>query len=163
MTAEAAVAADDLVQSIANPVIRRQTIVETARAWIGTPYRHQGRHKGRAIDCIGLIIGVGADLGVTIKAPTNYSESPSGEMLVREADQQFITPAHTEMAPGDIAVLWGWSRNEPQHFAIVGNFGPRLTMIHAFSKRRQVVEHGFDDFWSKRFVRLYNFPGTEPA
>jgi NlpC/P60 family putative phage cell wall peptidase len=33
-------------------------IVETARAWIGTPYRHQASVKAAGADCLGLIRGV---------------------------------------------------------------------------------------------------------
>lgn len=140
----------------------RQQVVATAREWLGTPYRHQGRHKNRFVDCIGLIIGIGADLGDTIIAPDDYSSSPSGIMLMEKARVQFneVTD-RTEPLPGDIMVLWGWNRQEPQHFAIRGEYGGRATMIHAFSKRQQVVEHGIDDFWQKRLMALFTFKGME--
>lgn len=143
-------------------IITPELVIETARSWIDTPYRHQGREKGRAIDCIGLIVGVGADLGLNYVAPANYSDHPSGAMLMREARQQLVEITdRTEPVPGDIMVLWGWTRQEPQHFAIVGEYGSRLTMIHAWSKRGKVVEHGIDDFWSKRLVALFNYAEME--
>lgn len=140
----------------------RQQVVDTARQWIGTPYRHQGRTKGRYVDCIGLIVGVGADLGATVIAPDDYSDSPSGAMLMEKARDQFdeVTD-RTHPLPGDIMVLWGWNRNEPQHFAIRAEYGGRATMIHAFSKRKQVVEHGIDPFWEKRLMALFTFKGME--
>jgi hypothetical protein len=39
-------------------------IVAVARSWHGTPWRHQGRLKGVAVGCGGLIIGVGRELGL---------------------------------------------------------------------------------------------------
>src|SRR6185437_17129428 len=38
--------------------LTRQDIVAEARAWIGTPYRHQGSLKGIGCDCLGLVRGV---------------------------------------------------------------------------------------------------------
>ena len=35
-------------------------VVKEARTWIGTPFVHQGRTKGLACDCLGLMIGVAA-------------------------------------------------------------------------------------------------------
>ena len=33
-------------------------IVAEARAWIGTPYRHQASRKGVGCDCLGLVRGI---------------------------------------------------------------------------------------------------------
>ena len=40
------------------PVITPEVIMTEVREWIGTPYQHQGRAKGFACDCLGLVIGV---------------------------------------------------------------------------------------------------------
>lgn len=139
----------------------RQQVIEVARSWLGVPYRHQGRTKSY-VDCIGLIVGIGADLGETIEAPLDYTNSPSGQMLMERSRVQFreVTD-RKEPVPGDIMALWGWNRHEPQHFAICSHFGSRPTMIHAFSKRGQVVEHGIDPFWEKRLMALFTFKGME--
>ena len=39
-------------------------LVACARGWIGTPYVHQHRTRGHAVDCVGLIIGAGLEAGV---------------------------------------------------------------------------------------------------
>lgn len=62
-------------------MITRDRIVEIARTWVGVPYRHQGRTR-QYVDCIGFIIGVGAEMGVQVIAPHNYSDSPSGDMMM---------------------------------------------------------------------------------
>ncbi|MEL6794106.1 MAG: peptidase P60, partial [Pseudomonadota bacterium] len=48
--------------------------VRIARAWIGTPYRHQASLKGVGADCLGLIRGVWRELyGAEPEAPPPYS------------------------------------------------------------------------------------------
>ena len=37
-------------------------VLAIARAWIGTPYRHQGAVKGVGCDCLGLIRGIWREL-----------------------------------------------------------------------------------------------------
>ena len=39
-------------------VLTRSSIVEAARDWIGTPYRHQASLRGVGCDCLGLVRGV---------------------------------------------------------------------------------------------------------
>ncbi len=49
-------------------------IVAEARAWIGTPYRHQASLKGIGCDCLGLLRGVWRDvLGPEPETPPPYS------------------------------------------------------------------------------------------
>ena len=36
----------------------RTRIIAEARAWIGTPYRHQASLQGVGCDCLGLVRGV---------------------------------------------------------------------------------------------------------
>jgi NlpC/P60 family putative phage cell wall peptidase len=36
----------------------RLRVLSEARAWLGTPYRHQASVKGQGADCLGLIRGI---------------------------------------------------------------------------------------------------------
>jgi cell wall-associated NlpC family hydrolase len=47
-------------------------VIDEARAWIDTPFGHQGRILGHRIDCAGLIARVGADLGLSTFDATDY-------------------------------------------------------------------------------------------
>lgn len=38
--------------------MKRDEIVDAARAWLGTPYRHQAATLGAGCDCLGLVRGV---------------------------------------------------------------------------------------------------------
>lgn len=143
-------------------MIDRQHIVDTARGWLDIRYRHQGRSKEKGVDCVGLIIGVGEEIGLQLIAPEFYAESPSSNLVLRYADKQLVSIPNKELAIGRVAILWGFDRNEAQHLAIVGEHAGRLTMIHSFSKAGKVLEHSWDSFWMKRLVRVYEFPNTKP-
>jgi len=54
--------------------MRREDIVEAARAWLGTPYHHQASLRGVGCDCLGLVRGVWRDvLGEEPEALPPYS------------------------------------------------------------------------------------------
>ncbi|MFX9112545.1 hypothetical protein ABTN46_19735, partial [Acinetobacter baumannii] len=39
-----------------------RTIVDLARSWLGTPYRHQSSLRGVGCDCLGLVRGLWREL-----------------------------------------------------------------------------------------------------
>ena len=70
----------------------RADIVAEARAWIGTPYRHQASLAGVGADCLGLVRGVWRGLnGRDAEAPPPYSrdwaEALGEETLIAAADR----------------------------------------------------------------------------
>ncbi len=94
---------------------QRQAVIEVAESWIGTPFHHQGRVKGRrgGVDCAMLLLEVFLAAGV-IKGGTgvspaipNYSQqwhlhrAEEGylEMVRTLGGREITTPLH-----GDIAV-----------------------------------------------------------
>jgi cell wall-associated NlpC family hydrolase len=142
-------------------MLERQQFVDVARSWIGVKYQHQGRTR-KGVDCIGLILGVSSELGVQLIAPDNYAPSPASNLVLKYADAQGVTIENKKLELGRIAVLWGIDSNEAQHFAVVGEYNGRQTMIHAFSRQGKVIEHSWDTFWLKRLMKVYELPGTVP-
>jgi NlpC/P60 family putative phage cell wall peptidase len=145
-------------------MIARQTIIAAARTWIGTPFKHQGRTKGPrgGIDCIGLVWGVGKEIGIDTVIPRNYSPQPNGAHLIEGCDRLLVKVPIEKMAPGVVLIMWGVSPAEPQHFGIVGERHGIPSLIHAFSKRGCVLEQPVDRFWLKHIAAVYEYPGTEP-
>lgn len=142
-------------------VIKRRDIVKAARAWIGAPYKHQGRTRN-GLDCVGLLVAVARDVGHPVNAPEAYSDTPQGWQLIKPCEEQLWRPARqNRLIPGDLAVFTGWHRNEPQHFAFIGNHENGMTIIHSFSKFGAVVEQPWSRFWNHNFKVLYVLPGTE--
>ena len=64
-------------------------IIATARTWLGTNFHHQGRIKNVGVDCIGLIIGVAAELGVVLPDRQNYARQPDESELQTALESHF--------------------------------------------------------------------------
>ena len=58
---------------------KRLEIVAEARTWLGTPYRHQGAVKGRAVDCVNMVNEVLIACGVHARRPQVEAESGARE------------------------------------------------------------------------------------
>jgi NlpC/P60 family putative phage cell wall peptidase len=144
-----------------------ELIVAEARTWVGTPYRHQGRAKGRRVDCVGLILGVGQQTGLLnvsaeAWAPySGYARTPNPKRM-GEAMDLFLRELdwpREEPAP-DGAIGWlQWRDDLPMHLAIMATFQGRRTMIHAFEGVEACVEHGFVAEWPSRVASWWAYPG----
>lgn len=149
----------------------RDQVFLQARTWLGSPYKHMGRSKTAGVDCVGIVIGVASELGYEIEAPTRYTTAPSGDMLVehcekslrrQERDIEAIRQGNlASLKQGDICLFWGFTRQMAQHFCFVGDLGSRKTMLHAWSKHGQVVEHGMHAEWGRRVMAVYAYPQLE--
>jgi cell wall-associated NlpC family hydrolase len=126
-------------------------IAATAQTYLGTPFHWHGRLKGVGIDCAGLPICVGRELGLF--APDfdlrDYGNYPvaMGETLRKYCQE--ISKA--EMAIGDI--LCFRFHDQPQHAGILTPIG----VIHS-SIRWAVVEHVLDDEWLSRIQLVFRYP-----
>jgi NlpC/P60 family putative phage cell wall peptidase len=130
-------------------------ILASAREWLGTPWRHQGRLKGIAVDCGGLILGVGRELGLLDFDTSAYGRIPDGQQLRALCEQHLLAKPVADAVPGDV-LLMRFTRH-PQHLAIVGDRGEPYSLIHAYADAGACVEHGADPKWLRRIVAAYTF------
>lgn len=130
----------------------KQLIVDAARAYVGAPFRHQGRTK-RGIDCVGVLIAVARDLGV-MRADedyTGYGRHPSPVELMRCVSNHCTRRRDGLREPGDIAVM-RWEA-QPQHAAIITRLPDgREGILHSYANARACVEHGITAQWIERIV-----------
>lgn len=143
----------------------RAQVVQEARAWLHTPYQHQQRTRGVAVDCIGLVIGVARSLGlVPVDFDVNgYSRQPDPRMLLGKCDEHMVRIQPEAIQPGDVIVTR--FEEDPTHFGIVADYyhGGALSMIHALRTRDgggRVIEQRLDSSGLKRIVRAYSLPGV---
>lgn len=122
-------------------------LVQAARTFEGTPFRHQGRAKW-ALDCAGLLILSALKMGKAFDDIKGYSRSPDGRTLKAELDRQ-LNRVSREAEYGDV-LLMRFGR-APQHLAIKTDKG----IIHAYEAAGGVVEHRLDDKWSRRIIAVY--------
>ena len=142
----------------------RAAIVAEARSWLKTPYVHQHRAKGHAVDCAGLVIGVARALGIV--SPdfdvNGYERTPDGKSLLAECDKFMARVPLADLRPGDV-VVGRWGR-DPQHMGIVGDYREGLSIIHALGStdgKGEVVEHRLANNHLFKPVIGYVMPGVE--
>ena len=140
-------------------------IVEAARAWLGTPYRHQCSVKGAGTDCLGLLRGVWRDvIGPEPETVPNYSRDwsePQGEEALWAAAIRHLVPkAPEDEAPGDVLLFRMQDRGVAKHLGIAAEIGDRPTFIHAYSGHA-VVESPLSQPWRRRIVARFAFPKGE--
>lgn len=139
--------------------MKPEKIIAAARAQIGTPFRHQGRVAGKALDCAGLIVQVAASLGLEYIDRQGYPTRPYGGLLESALDDQpclrRVMPSTMRPMPGDVLLMK--FAKDPQHLAICAGD----TIIHAWAEPGCVAENNFTDIWRGRVVRIYEFTGAE--
>lgn len=133
-------------------------VADAARTWIGTPFVHQGRLKGVGVDCVGLVIGVARELGLTDYDFNAYGMQPDPRVLMREVEANLQAVPLGDAQAGDV-LLFRFER-EPQHFAIVVDTAASpWQIVHAHRKVGRCVQHGMDEIWRRRLLGAYRFPG----
>jgi hypothetical protein len=142
----------------------RADVVRVAREWIDTPYQNQQSLKGVAVDCGGLVAGIGRELGLINYCPNAYTPNPDGVTLRKECER-WLLPVYGRVMPGMVGLFWYSQRRFPQHLAVFTDYRG-LGMIHAISRRGAferhtgaVREHRPGSFWGIRFVRAFDYPG----
>jgi NlpC/P60 family putative phage cell wall peptidase len=147
----------------ASPLPER--IVAEARAWAGTPYRHQASLKGVGCDCLGLLRGVWrAVLGPEPEEAPPYAatwaeSAPAGsDPLLAAARRHLVLIAGplTTYQPraGDVLLFAFRSYLPAKHCAIAT--GP-AAMIHAHDGAA-VTEVALTPWWRRHLVHAFRFP-----
>lgn len=137
-------------------------VVARARAWIGTPYRHQSSCRGAGTDCLGLLRGiwretVGPEPEAVPAYSADWSEAGGSEDLLAAAGRHLV--AVGVAAPGDVIVLRMREGGVAKHVGILAR-SPEgdATLIHAYSGHG-VVESPLTPAWARRIAGVYRFPG----
>lgn len=133
-------------------------VVWAARAELGTPWMHQGRLPGFALDCAGLVIVTARRLGL-LPADfdiNGYSRVPDGSMA--GVCERYMQPIG-EIELG--AVLLLAVHQDPQHLAIVGNYRHGgHSIIHAASRAGRVIETRIMFAAGCQLRGIYRLPGV---
>jgi hypothetical protein len=126
--------------------LRSDDIVREARSYIGTPFKHQGREKGVAIDCLGVVLGVAVALDLVdltereMQVLSQYRLVPNVPEMLRLLKIKVIEEGECEV--GAIAHV-SWDRNSPAyHTGIVTDYGTKgIALVHSRGyPSAQVVE-----------------------
>lgn len=136
----------------------RVDVIREARSWIGVRWTHQGRTRA-GIDCAGLVVKVGKELGILDYDTTNYQRRMHGQDFLRHFQEHMDQKVVAEVLPGDVLLFR--DKQFPCHSTIVGERNG-LTIIHAHALQRSVIEERLDQGdWMVRRVACFAFRGLE--
>lgn len=139
----------------AKSLIRRQ-IIKTARSIIGTPYVHQGRVKKAGVDCIGTVLIVARELGLTDFEIDGYGRRSEGVEMFEEFVKECGEPVPVAI-PGDILMF---ADADWRHCGILSVIDGEPSIIHTHRAVKKCVEHRLDDFWRGLIFAGFRFPGV---
>lgn len=142
--------------------VAREDVVAAARAWIGTPYRHQASVRGAGTDCLGLVRGVWREvMGEEPERPPAYTpdwaEALGEETLLCAARRHLREIAIGETAPGDVLLFRMGQGSPAKHAGIVSGAG---RIIHAYWGRG-VCETRLVPWWERRIAAAFAWPGVD--
>lgn len=138
-------------------------VVARARAWIGTPYRHQASCRGAGTDCLGLVRGLWRELvGPEPEAPPAYT--PDWSEAARREDLLLAAGRHLAAVPldarraGDVAVMRMAEGSVAKHMGVLAvDPAGHETLIHAYSGHG-VVESPLTPAWRRRIAAVFRLP-----
>lgn len=138
----------------------RVDIVDEARRWLGTPFRHQGRVLGEAVDCGGIIVMVARRFGLDqgYSDPVGYPAQPHTDFVERLLDQYAVSIRPADRQPADIATFA--FAGKIHH---VGILTDRNNVLHAWNRGpgSVVVETGLAGPFLRAMRRCYKFRGLD--
>ena len=142
----------------------RPDVVEAARGWLGTPYRHQASVKGWGADCLGLVRGVWREVEgpeperVPAYRP-DWAEVGGEELLLAAARRWLVELPVSAAEPGDV-LLFRMSPEAPAKHCAVLCAPDRI--LHAYWGRA-VTESWLIPWWRARLRHAFRFPDPNTA
>lgn len=139
----------------------RADIVAAARAWIGTPYRHQPSLRAVGCDCLGLVRGVWREVyGREPEIPPPYTrdwaEAHGRETLVEAAGRHMIPVAIDAIRPGDVLLFAMKDQSPAKHCAILTVTDRMVHSIESHPVAEVALWRGGDR--SRRLRFAFSFP-----
>ena len=152
-----------------------EAVLDAARGWIGTPYRHQGSVKGVGCDCLGLVRGIwrelyGAEPEVVPAYAADWGERSGEERLLEAARRHFLPVVDPEGAgadrmlqhhaglsaaqPGDLLLFRFHPKRAAKH---AGIYVDPLHFIHAY-EQAAVILSPLVPAWRRRVAGVFRFP-----
>lgn len=133
-------------------------VVAAARAFLGTPYRHQASAIGAGCDCLGLLRGVWRQLygdePMVMPAYRADLRDPLNASTLRLAAERFLQAETGPLAAGQVLLFQLNGSAEPKHCGIL--VSPER-FIHA-QERLGVVEANLTESWGSRIWGRFSFP-----
>lgn len=141
-------------------MILDQDVIAAALKLQGTPYRHQGRQPGLALDCAGVIVCVCRDVGAKYDDAHDYTHLKRTEVL---SIFDRCSARESTLLPARALIFHLGSRENDEgisHMAI--SLPPRerggpMWMIHGWRSFKKTWPEPITDSWMSRLAGIYRF------
>jgi len=142
--------------------MKPKDIINAAKECLNTPFRHQGRLPGIALDCAGLLVYCFQKFDLPFNDEMGYPRNPYDGQLdkILASQPSLIAVPKSEMRAGDVLSMR--IKSAPQHIAIhAGQEREKDYIIHGSSEHGKVCQHRLCDVWGARIMHVYRFEGME--
>ena len=133
-------------------------VVAAARAWLGTPYRHQASALGAGCDCLGLLRGVWRALygpePMAVPAYRADMRDPAHAGALRAAAERLLEREDGPLAAGQVVLFRLNRAAAAKHCGILVS---AERFIHA-QEGLGVVEASLTEAWMRRVDGRFRFP-----
>lgn len=138
-------------------IVTRVMVVDAARRWDGTKWRHQGRHR-EGVDCVGLVVMVCRELGLSDYDFLAYGREPDARRFL----PHFTAAGAIRIDPkaaGDGDLILFHQDGFPMHSGFLATRRGVRTVVHAHNGRRRVLEEDLRP--ESPIVAVFRIPGVE--
>lgn len=126
-----------------------ERLVSAAMEYLGTPFVHQGRLPGAAMDCVAVPLLAARAAGVDVPDFVVYGPRPNAQHLLRELADRCALVDASQLEAGDILLFR--IKGQPAHFGVFDG----SCMIHADERRGAVVRCPIGLQWQKRLHSVW--------
>lgn len=140
----------------------RLKIVNEAKSWIGTPYKHYTSQKGLGCDCGLYIMKVYENVGlITYKHPAYYPQdwafhNPIGELFVDIVENYCVSIDEKDLKIGDM-ILYKFGKSLSHASIVIEN----NMIIHSQVGIGVTISNRYNSVWSKREKEYYSLCQVE--
>lgn len=135
--------------------LTRDAVISSARSFVGTPFRHQGRGP-QGLDCVGLLVCVARALDLPHEDVTGYTRRAEGRGFLEHFRSQLVEIPLAAAGAGDVVVFV--ETVYPCHTGVLSERHGVLHLIHAHAPRRKVIEEPYLGIWPARARFAFRFP-----
>ncbi|MCP3980759.1 MAG: hypothetical protein GY716_15765 [bacterium] len=130
--------------------------------YVGTPFSHQGRRPGKAIDCVGVFVCAARAEGYDIDDCTVYGRNPNPRQLLDYVSRNSVQIPLEEAVEGDSLLFWYARRMRrtgeelPRHLGVLSWKDGRPAMVHAWEDVGRVEHSTLDDpYWEGKILSAW--------
>lgn len=141
-------------------MVARELIVPKAREALGTPWKHQHRLVPLGVDCAGLVLWTGRQLGIaeSFEEPPAYPKESQWDGFLQYFRDHMDEIKVSDVLPGDVYIFR--QHIFPCHCGIATEIGDDPKFIHAYALRKRVVEERYALEWPGLTRTAFRYRGV---